>query len=755
MRRHGLFLGITWLLLLAFLVAGCSRGATPAPTATPQPAEKAVQATPTPQPAEKAAPTPQPKPAAKEGEKLKIAFVYVAPIGDLGWTWAHDQGRQYVEKVLGDKVETAYIESVSEGPDAERVIRDFAQKGYKLIFTTSFGYMDSTIAVAKEFPETWFVHISGYKTAPNVSTVFGRMYQARYLSGIVAGKMTKSNIIGYVAAYPIPEVIRGINAFTLGVRKVNPKAQVRVVWTNTWFGPPQEKEAAEALLAQGADIIAQHQDTTEPQKAAKEHGALSIGYDSDMRKFVGDTVLTSPVWNWGVKYAQIAQAVLDGTYKSESYWGPMADGIVDLAPLSPKVPDDVKALVEKEKQAIVAAGSEDGIFCGPLKGANGVEFLPEGQCMTDEQLLGMNWFVEGVSGKAPAEAAPIQGKPAPQAAAPTPAPAAEKPKVAFVYVGARNDLGWSYAHDQGRLYLEKELGVETAYSELVPEGPDATRVIRDYAQKGYKVIFATSFGYMDSVLEVAADYPDTVFEHATGYKMADNVGIYDGRGYQGWYLAGMVAGKMTKKNILGYVAPYPIPEVIRNMNAFTLGARSVNPNVEVHPVWIFSWYDPPKEREAAQALLDLGADVIARESDSTEPDKVAQENGVYAIGYNAYVPDVAPDALLTAPIWHWGVLYKKIVQDVMDGTWKPQDIWWGMKEGLLDLAPYGKMVPDDVRKLVDAKKAEIVSGDFDVFVGPIKDNKGQERVPAGHVMTDKEKRSFNWLVEGVVGEIPK
>ncbi len=734
MKRSKLLWSVTWLLILAVLATGCAPRATPVPTATPTPA---VEVAPT--------PTPVPTPAA---EKLKIAFVYVAPIGDLGWTWAHDQGRLMVEKELGDKVETAFIENVPEGPDAERVIRDFAQKGYKLIFTTSFGYMDPTIAVAQEFPNVWFVHISGYKTAPNVSTLFGRMYQPRYLSGLVAGKMTKSNIIGYVAAYPIPEVIRGINAFALGVREANPKAEVRVVWTNTWFGPPQEKEAAEALLDQGADIIAQHQDTTEPQKAAQERGALSVGYDSDMSRFVGDTVLTSPVWNWGVKYVDIAKKVLEGTYQAESYWGPMSEGIVDLAPLSPRVPEEVKALVEQKKQEILAAGAEDTIFCGPLKGANGVEFLPAGQCMTDEQKLNMTWFVEGVVGEAPEQARPIQGKPAP-------AVKVGKPKVAFVYVGPTGDLGWTYAHDQGRLYIEKELGVETAYKELVAEGPDATRVIRDFAEKGYKVIFATSFGYMDSVIEVAAEYPDTVFEHATGYKMADNVGIYDGRGYQGWYLAGMVAGKMTRNNILGYVAPYPIPEVVRNMNAFTLGARSVNPKAEVHPVWIFTWVDPPKEREAAQALLDLGADVIARESDSTEPDKLAQESKVYAVGYNAYVPDVAPDALLTAPVWNWGVVYKKVVEDVMAGTWKPQDIWWGMKEGLLELAPYGKMVPDDVKALVEAKKAEIVAGTFDVFVGPIKDNKGQERVAAGQVMTDEEKRAFDWLVEGVVGEIPK
>ena len=335
-----------------------------------------------------------------------------------------------------------------------------------------------------------------------------------------------------------------------------------------------------------------------------------------------------------------------------------------------------------------------------------------------------------------------------------PTPTLTPIKVAFMYVGPTEDLGWSYAHDQGRLYLERELGVETAYSEQIAEGIDATRVIRDYAEKGYDVIFATSFGYMDSVIEVAAEYPDVIFEHCTGYKTADNVGIYDGRGYQGWYLSGIVAGSMTKSNILGYVAPYPIPEVVRNMNAFTLGALSVNSNIKVHPHWIFSWVDPAKEREAAEALLELGVDVIARESDSAEPDKVAQENGIYAISYNAYMPDLAPDAVLTAPIWNWGIFYNKVVEDVMNSTWNNTPVWWGLKEGILDMAPIADFVPVNVRALVESKKQAISSGEFDVFVGPINDNAGAERVPAGTTMTDEDKLSFDWLVEGVVGDIP-
>lgn len=336
---------------------------------------------------------------------------------------------------------------------------------------------------------------------------------------------------------------------------------------------------------------------------------------------------------------------------------------------------------------------------------------------------------------------------------PTAAPT-EAFRVAFVYVGPVGDLGWSYAHDQGRLALAALPNVETAYSELVAEGPDAERVIRDYAQQGYDIIFATSFGYMDSVIAVAEQYPNTRFEHATGYKTAPNVAIYDGRGYEGWYLAGIVAGRMTKTNILGYVAPYPIPEVVRNLNAFALGALSVNPKVTVHPVWIFSWFNPPSEREAAQALLDLGVDVVARESDSPEPEKLAEENGVYAIGYNAISTAVAPNAVLTAPIWDWGVYYRQTVEAARNGTWQTHAYWGRMADGVLDLAPFGAMVPQAVRDEVNAAKAQIVSGALHPFTGPLSDNTGALRVAAGEKMTDEALLTFDWLIQGVTGVVP-
>ncbi len=328
----------------------------------------------------------------------KVAFVYIGPPGDLGWTYEHDRGRKQLESELGDKVETTYIENIEEGPDAARVIRQYAQEEYDMIFATSFGYMDPMLEVAQEFPDVKFEHCSGYKTNDNMATYFGRIYQPRYLSGIVAGKMTQNNVIGYVAAFPIPEVIRGINAFTLGVRSVNPDAEVRVVWTSTWYDPVLEREAAVALLDQGADIITQHQDTTEPQKAAQERGALSIGYDSDMRAFVGDTVLTSPIWNWGSYYVDTVQNAIDGTWESHQYWGGLKEGVVELAEFSPKVTEDVRALVEDAREDILAGND---VFCGPIMGQDGSEIVASGACMSDPDMLNMSFFVEGVVGTIP------------------------------------------------------------------------------------------------------------------------------------------------------------------------------------------------------------------------------------------------------------------------------------------------------------------------------------------------------------------
>ena len=331
-------------------------------------------------------------------KKIKAGFIYVGPVGDAGWTYAHDEGRKEME-TLSFVEPSTYIESVPEGAESARVINGLVRKGHNLVFTTSFGYMDATLDVAKRNKDVVFMHCSGYKTAENVGNYFGRMYEPRYLSGLVAGKMTKSNIIGYVAAFPIPEVIRGINAFTLGARSVNPKAEVRVVWTQTWFDPGVERDAADSLLDVGADVLTMHQDAPATLQAAEARGAYVIGYNSDMRSFAPNAFLTAPVWNWGPLYAKTAQEVKDGTWKSESIWWGMQQELVQLAPLSDKVPAAVKALVA-EKTAAIKSGKLHP-FAGPIKGQKGEIQVAAGSVAADGDLLGMSYFVEGVQGTIP------------------------------------------------------------------------------------------------------------------------------------------------------------------------------------------------------------------------------------------------------------------------------------------------------------------------------------------------------------------
>ena len=367
--------------LLVLSLSGC--GEKPEEKAEEKPAAEEAQ------PAEEAVAEEAP------ADVLKVGFIYVSPVGDAGYSYAHDQGRLKVDAL--DWVETSYVESVPEGADSERVLTNMARKGFDAIFATSFGYMDPVIKVAKEFPDTKFLHCSGFKTAANVNNYFGRMYQARYLTGIVAGEMTKSNIIGYVAAFPIPEVIRGINAFTLGVQSVNPEAEVRVVWTKTWYDPALEKDAAISLLDVGADVIAQHQDSPGPQEAAQERGVYSVGYNSDMSAFAPEAHLTSAVWNWAPLCIDQLEKIRAGEWKgNQSLWWGMDKGVVDIAPYGSMVPDDVRAKAEAAKARIMAG--EDVVFVGPVKDQGGEVRIADGATATDKELLGMTWFVEGVVG---------------------------------------------------------------------------------------------------------------------------------------------------------------------------------------------------------------------------------------------------------------------------------------------------------------------------------------------------------------------
>ena len=337
-------------------------------------------------------------PSAPAVAPLKVGFVYVAPITDAGWVRQHESGRQAVEAALGAKVQTTYVADVPEGADAERVIRDLARQGHQLIFTPSFGYMEPTLKVAQEFPGVKFESITGYKTAPNVVTANARYYEGRYLAGVAAGRMTQSNLAGYVAGFPIPEVLQGINAFTLGMRSVNPKAQVKVIWLNAWFDPPREREAAMTLFNQDVDVVAFHTGSTAVMAAAQERGKMAVAYHSDMRKTAPDAQIVAVTHQWGDYYTRRTQAVLDGSWKSASLWGGVKEGMVRVGDFGPRVPKAVQEEVLARQKDIGAGKLHPFHAKAAVRDNEGREVIPADRTLTDEQILRMHWLAEGVLG---------------------------------------------------------------------------------------------------------------------------------------------------------------------------------------------------------------------------------------------------------------------------------------------------------------------------------------------------------------------
>ncbi|SDY50818.1 simple sugar transport system substrate-binding protein [Collimonas sp. OK242] len=348
--------------------------------------------------------------------------------------------------------------------------------------------------------------------------------------------------------------------------------------------------------------------------------------------------------------------------------------------------------------------------------------------------------------------------PAASASAPAAAPVKAEPlKVAFVYIGPVGDAGWTFAHDKGRKAVEEKYGdkVKTTFVENVPESAaDAERVIRQLAVDGNKLIFGTTFGYMEAMLKVAKEFPDVKFEHATGFKTADNLAQYDVRTYEGAYLAGVVAGKMSKTGKLGVVASVPIPEVIRNIDSFTLGARSVNPKATTRVVWVNKWFDPGKEREAATTLIGQGVDVLMQNTDSAAVVQTAQEKGVYAFGWDSDMTSFGPKAHLAASMINWGVYYTRRVGEVLDGTWKSSTSWLGLKDDGIDLGAFNAELPADVKALVAEHKKAIIDGSAPIWKGPVVDNTGKEVVAKDVVPDDGFLHGIKFYVQGVEGKVP-
>ncbi|MEK8050443.1 BMP family ABC transporter substrate-binding protein [Ideonella sp. DXS22W] len=330
---------------------------------------------------------------------LQACFVYVSPVGQAGWTFQHEQGRQAMQQALGDAVKSRFVESVPEGADSERVMRDLARDGCGLVFATSFGYLEPALRVAADFPAVKFEHAGGYKTAANLNTYNARWYEGRWLAGWLAGKQSKSGVAGYVAGFPVPEVVQGINAFTLGMRAANPKAEVKVVWLNTWFDPAREREAALTLVAQGADVLTNHSGSPAVPQAAEEKGVMLLAYQSDMRRFAPKAQLAAVTQHWGPYYTQVAKAVIAGSWKPQPVWGGMKDGGVQLSAVSDTLPPAVKAELEKKRADIVAGKLLP--FAAPLSDNTGRVRLDKG-ALPDARIAQMDWFVQGVVGSVPA-----------------------------------------------------------------------------------------------------------------------------------------------------------------------------------------------------------------------------------------------------------------------------------------------------------------------------------------------------------------
>ena len=338
--------------------------------------------------------------AAVAADPLKMAWVYVGPPGDGGWTFAHDQGRKAVDAKFGAKVKTSFVENVPEGADAERVIRDLASKGNSIIFTTSFGYMEQTLKVAKQFPKVEFYHATGFKSAPNLTIYNSRMYEPAYLAGIIAGHMTKKNVLGFVASFPIPEVVRNINAYTMGARSVNPKITTKVVWVSTWFDPSKERQAAETLIGQGADVLLQNTDSSAVLQTAQDKGVYAFGWDSDMTAYAPKAHLASAIEIWGGYYTEVAAAALAGKPLKKTVWGGIKDGMNDLVSVNNSLIPEAAQKMVAAKKAEIASGKW-AVFTGPIMGQDGKPIVEAGKSLSDKEIDSIKWYVEGVEGQLP------------------------------------------------------------------------------------------------------------------------------------------------------------------------------------------------------------------------------------------------------------------------------------------------------------------------------------------------------------------
>lgn len=718
--------------------------------------------------------TPEPpgdQPAANDGSyqvygSLVVGAIHLGSTTDYGYNQANAVGlQQMVEQVPNVRLITA--ENVPETEAVFPVIDDMVSRGAQLIFTQSFGYLPYALQAGEKYPNVTFVNSGGFELSENVGTYLANHVELVYLTGMVAGATTQTNQLGFVIGPQMPSTMASVNAFELGARSVNPNATTHVVTTGSWVDPAAEKLATEALASIGADVVAMIVDSpTTIVETAAERGIYVIGFHSgSLQQLAPNNWLTGVEHTWGNYFTQVAQQVRSGQWQSGHVRGGIESDMLRLAPFGPAVSAETRSQVLIARTDLISG--RVNIFQGPIVDSQGVERVAAGAVGEVELLDNTDWFVEGVVSVDPAtvEILPPPANPV-VSAAPAPETATSNSQttvqsgysvygsevIGAIHVGSVDDRGYNQAHNEGlQQMIERIPDVRLIDAENVPETEEVLGIIDQMIQQGAKIIFAQSFGYLPYVVQAAEEHPDVTFLHPGGFELRPNLGTYWANNYEAMYLAGIAAGANTATNELGFITAFPIPNILASVNAFHLGARSVNPDVNTHLVITESWVDPEKEAQAVNALAASGVDVVTMIVDSpTEVVITAEALGMFTIGFHSdALQELAPNRWLTGVAYTWGNYYTSVVQQIRAGQWQASHVRGGIESDMLQIAPFGPSVSEETRNRIISARTDIIRGQRQIFQGPIVDNQGLERIPADRAGGLELLDTTDWLVEGV------
>lgn len=691
-----------------------------------------------------------------------VGAIHVGSITDHGYNQANEDGlQQMLAQVPG--VRLISQENVPETEAVLPVIDDMVSRGAKIIFTQSFGYLPFALQAGKRYPDVVFVNSGGFELSDNVGTYLANHVEMMYLAGIAAGAATKTGHIGMIVGFPMPSSLASVNAFHLGAHSVNPNVKTHVVVTGSWVDPAAEKQGVEALATLGVDVVGMIVDSPGTiVQAAVEHNMHVIGFHSgSLQDLAGNNWLTGVEHTWGNYFSTVVQQVRAGQWRSSHVRGGIESDMLRLAPFGPDVSAETRSRILAARTDIIGGGFN--IFTGPIVDNTGVERIPAGQVGKPELLDQTDWLVDGVNqvdlakvASAPASAQSAAATNATPATGPTATKAGYTvygaEVIGAIHVGSINDRGYNQAHHDGlQQMIERTPGVRLIEVENVPETEAVLSVIDDMVQQGAKIIFVQSFGYLPFALQAAKKYPNVTFLHPGGFELSDNLGTYWANNFEAMYLAGIAAGATTKTNQLGFITAFPIPNILASVNAFHLGARSVNPAVTTKLVIDQSWVDPTKEGVATRALAASGVDVVTMIVDSPLTIvQTAEALGIYVIGFHSdALQELAPNRWLTGVAYTWGNYYTTVVQQIRNGQWHTGHIRGGIESDMLTLAPFGPAVSEETKTRIESARTAIIRGQLPIFQGPLVDNQGVERISAGKTGGLELLDTTDWLVEGV------